>query len=84
MLLVAMLMVSSVRYPSGKNVDLLTQTRVPTFIVFLTTIALVVQYKEIAVLGICLSYIFFGLFRYVRRSKHPNDPPHPASTSKSV
>src|SRR6185436_347948 len=69
MLLVAFLMMSTVRYPSGKNVDMLTQTRLRPFVLLLFTIGLVVLYKEIAVLGICLGYIFFGLLRHVRRSR---------------
>jgi CDP-diacylglycerol--serine O-phosphatidyltransferase len=66
MLLVAFLMMSTVRYPSGKKVDMQTQTRVRPFIVLLAMIGVVILYKEIAVLGICLAYVFFGLFRSVR------------------
>lgn len=69
MLLVAMLMVSTVRYPSGKQVDMQTQTRVRPFILILIVIGMVIFYKEIAVFGICLAYIFLGLFRYVRRGR---------------
>jgi CDP-diacylglycerol--serine O-phosphatidyltransferase len=69
MLLVAFLMMSTVRYPSGKNVDMQTKTRLRPFLVVLIAICLVVFYKEIAVLGICLGYIFFGLFRHVRRGR---------------
>jgi CDP-diacylglycerol--serine O-phosphatidyltransferase len=69
MLLVAFLMVSTVRYPSGKNVDMQTQTRVRPFIFLLCCIGLVVFYKEYAVLGICLGYIFFGLLSYLRRGR---------------
>jgi CDP-diacylglycerol--serine O-phosphatidyltransferase len=75
MLLVAMLMVSTVRYPSGKNVDLQTQTRLRTFIFVLIVIALVVSFKEVAVFGICLAYIFFGLIRDWRRPKSPSLSP---------
>jgi CDP-diacylglycerol---serine O-phosphatidyltransferase len=67
MLLVAVLMMSTVRYPSGKNVDMQTQTRLRPFILIFTVIVLVIFYKEVAVLGICLGYIFFGLFRHFRR-----------------
>jgi CDP-diacylglycerol--serine O-phosphatidyltransferase len=74
MLLVAMLMMSTVRYPSGKNVDLQTQTKLRPFILLLTVIGLVIFYKEVAVLGICLAYVFFGLLRHVRRSRHPAAP----------
>ena len=70
MLLVAFLMMSRVRYPSGKQVDMQTQTRLRPFILILALIGLVILYKEIAVLGLCLAYIFFGLFRYAR-SRRP-------------
>jgi CDP-diacylglycerol--serine O-phosphatidyltransferase len=69
MLLVAFLMMSTVRYPSGKKVDMQTQTRLRPFIALLTLIGLVVLYKEIAVLGICLGYVFFGLARYARHRR---------------
>jgi CDP-diacylglycerol--serine O-phosphatidyltransferase len=69
MLLVAFLMMSTVRYPSGKKVDLQTQTRLRTFVAVLFVIGLVVFYKEIAVLGICVAYIFFGLIRHLRRGR---------------
>jgi CDP-diacylglycerol---serine O-phosphatidyltransferase len=77
MLLVAFLMMSTVRYPSGKTVDMQTQTRMRPFVLILLTIGLVIMYKEIAVLGICLGYIFFGLFRYVRRGRPGVDQKDP-------
>src|SRR4051812_8491075 len=51
MLLIAFLMMSTVRYPSGKNVDLQTETRLQTFVGFLIFIGLLLLYKEIAVLA---------------------------------
>lgn len=69
MLLVAILMMSTVRYPSGKKVDMQTQTRMRPFIGLLALIGLVILYKEVAVLGICLGYVFFGLIRYIRRGR---------------
>lgn len=69
MLLIAVLMVSKVRYPSGKKVDLQTTTQVNNFIIFLVLIGLVVVFKEIALLGLTLGYIFFGLVRHIRRSR---------------
>ena len=82
MLLVAFLMVSTVRYPSGKNVDMQTQTRIRPFIFMLCCIGLVIFYKEVAVLGICIAYIFFGLFRYVRRGR-PGLAAKPLEPSKA-
>ncbi len=69
MLLIAVLMVSSVRYPSGKKVDLQTTTRLRNFVFFLGLIGLVWLFKEVAVLGVCLGYIFFGLIRHWRRRR---------------
>jgi CDP-diacylglycerol--serine O-phosphatidyltransferase len=84
MLLIAFLMMSTVRYPSGKNVDLQTRTRLRTFVVFLVFIGLLLLYKEIAVLAAFLGYIFFGLFRHWRRPRaagRPRLPMPPASNS---
>lgn len=69
MLLVAMLMVSTIRYPSGKKVDLQTTTRLRNFIYVLAILGLVVLFKEVGVLCVCLAYIFFGLIRHLRRSR---------------
>lgn len=81
MLLVAVLMMSTVRYPSGKKVDLQTQTRMRPFIGVLALIALVILFKEVAVLGICLGYIFFGLIRHLRRGR-PESELKPAANPR--
>ncbi|WP_082781066.1 CDP-diacylglycerol--serine O-phosphatidyltransferase [Cephaloticoccus primus] len=67
MLLIALLMVSKVRYPSGKKVDLQTTTRMGTFILILVAAGLVIALKEIALLILTLGYIFYGLIRHFRR-----------------
>jgi CDP-diacylglycerol---serine O-phosphatidyltransferase len=67
MLLIAVLMVSTIRYPSGKKVDMQTKTHLQTFVLMLVVIGLVVVFKEFAVLCVCLGYIFFGLVRHWRR-----------------
>ena len=74
MLLIAILMVSTVRYPSGKGVDLQTKTRLQPFVLFLAFAGLVVLFKEIAMLCACLGYIFFGLIRQWRRPSRPRPP----------
>jgi CDP-diacylglycerol---serine O-phosphatidyltransferase len=66
MLLIALLMMSTVRYPSGKKVDLQTKTRLRNFVFVLAAIGLMVLFKEVALLCACLGYIFFGLFRHWR------------------
>ena len=59
MLLVGILMMSTIRYPSGKKVDLQTRTRLRGFAAFIVLAGLLVLYREVAMLGICLCYIFF-------------------------
>ena len=67
--LIAVLMVSTVRYPSGKNIDLQTRTRLLPFVGFLIFVAALVMFKEFAVLGAALGYIFYGLIRHWRRER---------------
>ena len=45
MLLIAFLMMSSYRYPSGKNLDLQTQTRLRTFVVLLVLVGIVLRFR---------------------------------------
>jgi CDP-diacylglycerol--serine O-phosphatidyltransferase len=85
MLLVAFLMMSRVRYPSGKGVNMQTQTRLRPFVGMMVIVGLVVFYKEYAALGICLAYVFFGLFRHMRRGRaNPTHPDHRNQAPKSV
>jgi CDP-diacylglycerol--serine O-phosphatidyltransferase len=72
MLLIAFLMMSTVRYPSGKNIDMQTRTRLRTFFFVLVVAGLVIAYKEFALLGLTLGYVGWGLFRHWRR--HRSDP----------
>lgn len=68
LLLIAMLMVSSVRYPSFKQVDWRTRARFRTFILALTVMGLVILFREVALLLLFLGYIAYGLFRHFRRA----------------
>lgn len=74
--LIAVLMVSTIRYPSGKNVDLQTKTRLMPFIAFLVFVGAVVLFKEVALLAATLGYIFFGLVRHIRRRQRSKAVPH--------
>jgi CDP-diacylglycerol---serine O-phosphatidyltransferase len=67
MVMIALLMMSTVRYPSGKNLSMQTQTRLMPFLGLLIIASLVIFYKEVGFLVICLGYIFFGLIRHWRR-----------------
>ncbi len=75
MLLIAFLMVSTVRYPSGKQIDFQTKTKLSTLILYIVVAAAAVVYKEIGMLICCLAYIFYGLIRHMRRNpKLDTDP----------
>jgi CDP-diacylglycerol--serine O-phosphatidyltransferase len=69
MMLIAILMMSTIRYPSGKNVDMQTQMRPRTFVVLIVLIVLVVLFREVALLGLFLAYIFSGIIRRWRRPR---------------
>lgn len=75
MLLIGLLMMSTIRYPSGKGVDLQTRMKIRTFAGGLALVGLVLFYKEYALLGVCLTYIFFGLVRHWRRPPAPHQTP---------
>lgn len=79
MLLIAILMVSRVRYPSGKQIDFQTKTKLTTLILYIVAAALVVVFKEFGMLAACLGYIFFGLFRHFKNppveTTHTNSNP---------
>ncbi len=77
MLLIAFLMVSRVRYPSGKQIDFQTKTKITTLILYVIAAAAVVVYKEFGMLACCLGYIFYGLIRHLR------NPPAPESTDSN-
>jgi CDP-diacylglycerol--serine O-phosphatidyltransferase len=77
MLLIAFLMMSTIRYPSGKHLNLQTKTRFSSFAGLLALVLLVIVFKEIALLSICLGYIFFGIIRTLRdeqKNKHSEVP----------
>lgn len=67
LLLVAILMVSTVRYPSGKQIDLRTKTQLTTLVLYVAIGAAVIRFKEYGMFIVCLSYIFYGLVRHWRR-----------------
>ncbi len=69
MVLIAYLMVSSVRFPSFKHIDWHTQLRFGWFIGGVSLIGLLVILKEIGLLLLFMSYIFFGLIRHIK--SHP-------------
>jgi CDP-diacylglycerol--serine O-phosphatidyltransferase len=69
-------MVSTIRYPSGKHVDMQTKTHLMPFVALMVFIAAVVLFKEIALLFATLGYIFFGIIRHLRRRHRIKAAPH--------
>lgn len=73
--IIAILMVSTVRYPSGKQVDMQTTTRLTRFVTLLFCAVAVFVFKEVGLLVVTLGYIGFGLVRQLRRSLLAPKPP---------
>ena len=67
LLLIAVLMVSTIRYPSGKQIDLQTKTPLVSLVLVVAAAGAIVAFKEIGMLVLMLSYIFFGLVRAFRQ-----------------
>jgi len=67
LILVSFLMVSTVRYPSFKQVNWETKTRFRSFVGILLAVALIWRLREIAFFFIFLAYIFYGLFAHYQR-----------------
>ncbi|MGA3006417.1 MAG: CDP-diacylglycerol--serine O-phosphatidyltransferase [Opitutaceae bacterium] len=67
LVLIAMLMVSTIRYPSFKQIDWQMRMRLRTFVIVLGIIGCIVEFQEVALLWLFLGYIFFGLFGHWQR-----------------
>lgn len=67
LILVSFLMVSTVRYPSFKQVNWETKTRFRTFVVVFVGIVLVIRLREVALFILFLAYIGYGLFAHYQR-----------------
>lgn len=71
LILVAFLMVSTIRYPSFKQVNWETKTRFQTFVIIVVAGALIVKLREVAFFFLFLGYIAYGLFaHYQRAARH--------------
>lgn len=71
LLLIAVMMVSKITYPSGKQIDLQTKTPLTSFVLFLGVAGAIVVFKEIGMLVVMLGYVFFGIFRGLRKPATP-------------
>lgn len=69
MLLVAYLMVSTVRYPSFKEIDWHTKARFQTFFAVLVVLALIFLFKVYALVVLFLAYLSVGMIRHVFQTR---------------
>lgn len=67
LILVSFLMVSTVRYPSFKQINWETKTQLRTFVAVLVAVGVILKLQEIAFFFIFLAYIFYGLFAHYQR-----------------
>jgi CDP-diacylglycerol--serine O-phosphatidyltransferase len=67
LLMIAVLMVSTIRYPSFKQVDWQTKTRFRTFVVIIIIAGSVFWLQEITFISLFLAYISYGVIRHIRR-----------------
>ncbi len=67
LILVSFLMVSTVRYPSFKQVNWETRTKVRSFVAFLVVAGIAIKLREISFFFLFLAYIFYGLFAHYQR-----------------
>ncbi len=80
LLLVALLMVSNIPYPSFKHIDWQTQTKARPFILVIIAIAIAYRLRFFSPAIFFLCYIFYGLIRdwrrtWIRKHRPPNAPP---------
>jgi CDP-diacylglycerol--serine O-phosphatidyltransferase len=69
LLLIAGLMVSTIRYPSFKHIDWQTKTRFRTFVLIIIFACLAFWQQEVAFIALFLGYIFYGIIHHFRRAQ---------------
>jgi CDP-diacylglycerol--serine O-phosphatidyltransferase len=69
MILIAILMVSNVHYPSLKTIGSNSRIGFREFIFLLVGMTAIYLFHFLAVALVFLGYIFYGLFRHVRRGR---------------
>jgi CDP-diacylglycerol--serine O-phosphatidyltransferase len=72
MLAIAFVMVSTIRFPSFKQLNWQTRARFGTFVLVLIAVAFVFFYRQFALFTIFLGYFLFGVIRhlFVLRRRH--------------
>jgi CDP-diacylglycerol---serine O-phosphatidyltransferase len=73
MLVISYLMVSTIRYPSFKQIDWTTKTRFSSFVGVLILVAFLFFFHEIGLVAVFFGYLLFGIGRHfvaLRRRGH--------------
>lgn len=73
LVIIALLMVSNIRYPSLKRIGTRTRVDFRTFIFVFVVIGAVFLFHYIAVALVFLGYIFYGIYHHLRSRKPAND-----------
>ncbi len=68
LILVSVLMVSTIRFPSFKQVNWETKTRFRTFVLVFVGVVLIWRLREVAIFFLFLGYIGYGLLAHYRRA----------------
>jgi CDP-diacylglycerol--serine O-phosphatidyltransferase len=69
LLMIAVLMVSTIRYPSFKQIDWQTKTRFRTFVLIIIIAGCFFWLQEFAFAPLFFAYIFYGILLHFRRAK---------------
>ena len=73
--IVALLMVSTIHYPSFKHIDWNTRIRVQGLVLCLLAIVLIYQFHYFAIAGIFVSYLLYGIVRHFFRRRAQESVP---------
>ncbi|MCC5833724.1 MAG: CDP-diacylglycerol--serine O-phosphatidyltransferase [Opitutales bacterium] len=73
LIIIALLMVSNIHYPSFKRIGSKTRIDFRTFIFVLVVIGAVFLFHYVAIALVFLTYIFYGIYRHLRKGKTANE-----------
>jgi CDP-diacylglycerol---serine O-phosphatidyltransferase len=87
MILIAFLMVSSIRYPSFKHIDWTTRLKFTSFILIIVLVSIIAMVREMGIALIFLGYIFFGIGMDLKkrwRKRHSEDPDNSVNNDETI
>ena len=87
MILIAFLMVSSIRYPSFKYIDWTTRLKFTSFILIIVSVSIIVMVREMGIALMFLGYIFFGIGMDLKKrwkNRHLQDPDNSVNNDETI